>query len=131
MFESTNIIEIHVRRRTSCPNWLGGRGLLGIQNADGSIGYSPTSPDRNVGTWQVLETQSEAWRFTPNGPMVPVTYEWYEAANPGVVIGTGPSLTVSPAVTTDYCVRATFGSCDAAIPPLLATDCTTVKVGSL
>ncbi|TPD73552.1 hypothetical protein FJA49_00535, partial [Flavobacterium microcysteis] len=129
LFESTNIIEIHVRKRTSCGGWNGGNGLLGIQNADGSTAYSPTSPNRNTGTWQVPETQSEAWRFSPSGPMVPVTYEWYEASNPGTIIGTGQTVTVSPAVSTTYCVKATFGSCSPAIPPITATDCTIVKVG--
>ncbi|MEZ0007813.1 hypothetical protein ABH942_003199, partial [Flavobacterium sp. 28YEA47A] len=130
LFESTNIIEIHVRKRTSCPNWNGGNGLLGIQNADGSIAYSPTSPNRNTGTWQVPETQSEAWRFTPSGPMVPVTYQWYEQGNPGTIIGTGPNLTVTPAVTTTYCVVATFGSCSPSIPPITTQPaCAPVKVG--
>lgn len=136
LFESTNIIEIHVRRRTSCSAWLGGRGLLGIQNEDGSLGYSP--PNRNTGTWEVNPTGtpptvSEAWRFTPSGALSTITYQWYQVGAGGVRTilpgQTNATLTVAPLATTDYCVVSTFASCDPAIPVITAEDCTTVTVG--
>lgn len=125
LFESTNIIEVHVKNRTSCPTWNGGFGLIGIQNEAGTTAFTP--PNRNTGTWNVPATASEAWRFTPSGPPVPITYQWTDTST-GNIVGTGPSISVCPIVSTTYCVTATFGSCDPTIPPIMASDCATVKV---
>jgi len=127
LFETTNIIEVHVKKRTSCAAWPsgnGGRGTIGIQNQAGNAGIA--APGRNAATFN---TTNEAWRFTPSGPLMPIRYEWTEAGNPSVIIGTGPSLTVAPDVTTSYCVTAYLDGCDPVIPDMPSeTHCIEVKV---
>ncbi|WP_296146763.1 T9SS type B sorting domain-containing protein [uncultured Flavobacterium sp.] len=137
LFESTNIVEIHIRRRNSCASWLDGRALIGIQNADGSVGYAPAS--RGNGTWEVgpgsvPPAPSEAWRFTPSGANVSVNYHWYEVDASNTVIndlGVGQTKTVSPSVETRYRVDALFGVCDPAMPLLPASDFTIIKIGEV
>lgn len=70
IYEISNIIEVYVQRRVPCPSWNGGRGVIGIQNATGTVGYTP--PGRNTGTWSATE---EAWRFLPNGDS-DVDFQW-------------------------------------------------------
>ena len=87
LYEGTNIIDIYLRDAPSCPEWNGGRGLLGIQNGDGSLATVP--PGRNTGSWTA---HNEAWRFIPIGtPEYTVT--WYlgtdTSATTGVVLGEG------------------------------------------
>ena len=126
LYESTNIIEIHVRNRTVC-GFNSGSGLLGIQNAAGSVGLAP--PGRNTGQWTATE---EAYRFSPTGAQVATTYAWYLADTggqpTGPVLGTGPTLNVAPLVTTNYVVVATIQTCNPA-RPLIYSAVTTAKVG--
>ena len=70
IYEISNIVEVYVQRRVSCPSWNGGRGVIGIQNATGTEGYTP--PGRNTGTWSATD---EAWRFLPNGES-DVDFQW-------------------------------------------------------
>lgn len=125
LYETTNIIEVHVRNRTSCGSWNSGNGLIGIQNAAGTAGVTP--PGRNTGTWNV--TTTEAWRFSPSGPTMPIRYEWADASDPSVILGTGSTLTVAPDDTTTYCVRAYLDGCDTVIPDIPSElHCVTVEV---
>lgn len=71
LYEITNIIEIYVANRTACSGWQSGLGVLGIQNEDGTVAYTP--PGRNTGAWDAVE---EAWRFTPSGE-TNVEFGWY------------------------------------------------------
>lgn len=88
-YEGTNIIEVHVKRRSCCSSTNGGKGIIGIQNETGTTQVShyhdadylgnytfhiqPNSPgafvapDRNGWTGT---TDYEAWRFTPQGETV-------------------------------------------------------------
>jgi hypothetical protein len=51
-----------------------------------------------------------------------LSYNWYDAATGGTLLGSGPSLTVSPAVTTTYYVDATSaGGCVSITPRAGAT----------
>ncbi|MEZ4838219.1 fibronectin type III domain-containing protein [Flavobacterium sp.] len=70
IYEISNIIEVYVQRRVPCTSWNGGRGVIGIQNATGTEGYTP--PGRNTGTWSATD---EAWRFLPNGES-DVDFQW-------------------------------------------------------
>lgn len=125
LYESTNVIEVHVKNRTVC-GFNSGSGLLGIQNADGSIGITP--PGRNTGRWTAEE---EAWRFTPNGAEVPITYAWYQLDGDGnrilPAIATSQSVSVSPVVETNYEVEATIQTCNS-LTPIVVKDRTTVKM---
>jgi len=141
LYESSNIIEVHITKRTPCPNWPGGALGGGIVGLNGStVANSITAPNRNLYAAgnQMWSTQNEGWRFTPNGPEVPVTYNWYLAdalGNPigyptAGIIGTGQSLTVFPPVTTKYVVVASYRSCDPSAPNIEARDSVDAIVGT-
>ncbi len=60
LHEGTNVIDVIVWNRDSCPAWQDGLGIIGIQNENATIAYTP--PGRNTGQW---EAEMEAWRFIP------------------------------------------------------------------
>jgi hypothetical protein len=101
LYEISNIIEVYIQNRTRCTTWQNGAGVVGIINATGTAGYVP--PVRN--TNDVWTASNEAWRFTPNGPNVPMNVRWLEDGN---VVANGPIATVCPAVTTSYTAEATY-----------------------
>ncbi|PKP16941.1 MAG: hypothetical protein CVU07_05275, partial [Bacteroidetes bacterium HGW-Bacteroidetes-23] len=70
IYEISNIIEVYVERRVPCTSWQNGVGVIGIQNAAGTLGYTP--PGRNTGAWSAT---NEAWRFLPNGES-DVDFQW-------------------------------------------------------
>lgn len=62
LYETTNIIEIHIQRKDLCPNWNSGAAIEGVQNANGTI--ADVVPGRNYPTqWTAV---NDAWRFTPS-----------------------------------------------------------------
>lgn len=76
-YEGTNIIEVHVKKRTSRP-WNGsstnGVAYIGIENAAGNVGFA--APGRNpLGATSDITTP-EAWRFTPLGDTI-INFMWY------------------------------------------------------
>ncbi|MGH2666680.1 T9SS type A sorting domain-containing protein [Flavobacterium sp.] len=62
LYETTNVIDILISKRTPCSSWQGGAGVVGIQNQSGTLATIP--PGRNTGSWSAI---NEAWRFSPNG----------------------------------------------------------------
>ena len=60
LLEAYNIIDVRVDHREPFTGWNHGNGILGIQNQDGTVGYTP--PNRNTGPWSA---DDEAWRFKP------------------------------------------------------------------
>jgi hypothetical protein len=58
LFESTNVIEVHIHEKPICPGWNGGRAVLGIQNSLGNMAVVAAS-----GQWTAADS---AWRFTPS-----------------------------------------------------------------
>ncbi len=73
LYEGSNMIDVYVENRTACSGHNSGSGLIGVQNATGTIGIFPTTPRRNTGSWS---TTNEAWRFTPDGPLAVPQFEW-------------------------------------------------------
>ncbi|WP_293873005.1 SprB repeat-containing protein, partial [Flavobacterium sp.] len=118
LYEISNIVEIYVKNRSSCTTWNGGNGAIGIKGGGAIPPYS-TPPGRNTGTWSAT---NEAWRFTPTGPNVPVTIDWFVGATN---IGTGPTINVCPAATTTYTLQATYQVCGV---PQTATTTATLNV---
>lgn len=118
LYETTNVIEVYVQNKPTCISWNDGNALIGIQDAAGTTGIAP--PGRNTGPWSA---NNEAWRFTPNGPPNYVI-NWYDN---GVLIGSGPSITVSPSSTTTYTAEAIYTNCNGA--QVVVTDVVTVTVG--
>ncbi len=114
LYEGTNVIESHILNKPACVGWNGGRGIRGIQNSLGTIAY--VVPGQNCcASWTI---SNDGQRFTPTGPttytIASIPFTWIPLANPiinwfanGNPVGTGPSITVSPVVTTNYIAQVT------------------------
>lgn len=114
LYETTNIAEVHIRRKASC-SWNSGAGIEAVQNNAATVGTA--APGRNYpGTWTV--TVPDGRRFTPNSSFSTYTCDtipyagvidssatlyWYQGST---LLGSGPSITVTPSVPTMYTVRA-------------------------
>ncbi|MGJ8667409.1 MAG: hypothetical protein ACSHW7_13655, partial [Patiriisocius sp.] len=101
-YEFSNVIEMYIQDKPSCPTWQDGATVMGIQNNDGTVAYVP--PGRNTSDSPYTLT-NEAWSFTPDGAPTYV-FEWVDAA--GTVIATTPTITVSPPGPTVYTARVTY-----------------------
>ncbi|MFN9113147.1 MAG: putative Ig domain-containing protein, partial [Bacteroidota bacterium] len=106
--ETTNIIEVLVSRRTSCTTWNSGSGLIGIQNAAGTLAEVP--PGRNTGTWGAV---NESWRFIPKGEPAPITTQltWELNGNPIGAVNENP-LNVCPTTAGTYSAVVSYRRCD-------------------
>ena len=106
--EGTNSVDIFVENKPApCSGVKFKNSLLGIINADGTLGYSPAN--RNTGVWSA---QKEAWRFTPDGtPVVPIL-SWYNSANEK--IGGGEKISVCPEKNEIYTVKIEYPVCGTA-----------------
>lgn len=119
LWETTNIIDVYVQNREVCSGWNDGLATLGIQNGDGTVGFTP--PNRNTGAWAAT---NEAWRFTPDGGSTGggannnVVVTWYEGGTP---IGNTDTINVCPSATTTYVAEVTY----------LNTDGTTTTVNDI
>lgn len=113
-YETTNIIEFHIKDKPICDGWADGYAALGIQNKDLDVGYSAPGRD-NLELWQVLEDTSggsdpsypvepsESWRFIPSGGTTRPDFTWYKNYNfttdTGDLIDASdidPSMTLDP-----------------------------------
>ena len=103
LYETSNVIDIYIKDRTSCTTWNSGSGLIGIQNAAGTDAVVP--PGRNTGTW---EAHDEAWRFLPSGNSN-VTFQWLQDGAP---LTTNLSTTVCLTQDTNLTAQATYTACD-------------------
>ncbi len=104
LYETTNVIEVYVQNKPTCSGWNSGNALIGIQNAAGTVGYTP--PGRNTGPWSA---SNEAWRFVPTGPAIYGPIQWYDASG---MFATGNSVVVCPSATTTYTAVTTYTRCD-------------------
>jgi hypothetical protein len=120
LYEVSNIIEVYVQRRVACTTWNGGRGTIGVINSTGLEAVAapgrnavPFSTDPTPANTTNTDNVSEAWRFTPTGPNVPVTVNWYEGSDvsPSNFIGTGPTIQVCPSVDTFYTLETVYNVC--------------------
>ncbi len=102
LYETSNIIEVYVQDRVSCTGWNGGRGVIGVQNAAGTIAHWP--PDRNTGQW---EAHDEAWRFTPDGNSN-VEFSWLKD---GEFYSSEPTINVCVSETTNMTAQALYSGC--------------------
>ncbi len=89
--EQSSIIENHISNKPLCSNQTA---TQGVQNLAGTVGFTATG--RNSTLWTAA---NESTRFVPSG------IKWYTGGYPGgTIVGYGPSLFVSPLVTTTYTV---------------------------
>lgn len=84
-------------------------------------------------------TESTTLSVTATGGGGPLSYQWYQGAAPGTPVGTGPTLTVTPQVTTTYyvTVSATCGSVTSAtatvtvcVPPTISKQPQSISISS-
>ena len=120
IYETTNVIEIYIDDKPTCNSWNSGNALIGIQNANGTLGYTP--PNRNTGSWSASQ---EAWRFTPSGPSI-CSVNWYESGI-STPIGNSDTITVCPLNTTNYIAEVTYNRCDGI--QVVETDTIEVDLG--
>jgi len=119
LYESTNIIEVYIENKATCPTWNSGNSVLGIQNEAGTQGLSPSG--RNTSNWT---TQNEAWRITPSGPSN-TQITWYDDVS-GVVLATNQNqITVCPTTAHSYRAEVIYTLCDGST--ISSSDTTTVK----
>ena len=98
IFETTNIIEIHIQDQPLCATWNNGESVLGIVNEDESqslieLGWNNTQ----------LTGNNQAFRFVPDGTNNSNVI-WQDDL--GNIVGNGTDITVSPLITTTYTVTA-------------------------
>lgn len=108
-YEGSNIIEVHVKRRSTNTAWQSGRGLIGIQNATGNPQQHGSSVENMFippsgapaafypagGNLLTQTLDSFAVRFTPQGEIIP-NYRWWRVFNdgrPSVELTTDPNDT--------------------------------------
>ena len=128
-YEGTNIIEVHIKRRSCCATANQGEGLVGIQNATGTTQVSHyhdfnyigdpsyyieanspgafVAPNRGNQTGFWLDTCSyEAWRFTPQGETSSNTTWWrlFEDADGNIIDSV--QFTQDPNDTNGYYLSA-------------------------
>lgn len=105
IYETTNVVEVYVEDRPNGCGWNDGNAVLGIQNENGTQGYTP--PGRNTGNWAA---SNEAWRFTPNGDSN-VVFSWLDSN--GTVIGNDATINVCPTeASTVYTAQAVYTNCN-------------------
>lgn len=104
LYEGTNIIDVYVIKRDNVCTWNGGNAVIGIQNNDANVGYTPAG--RNTGNWSVPSSTPEAWRFAPSGAVITPTYVWRNNLNE--IVGSGQSLTVPTDPNQTYTVTAAY-----------------------
>ncbi|WP_281756571.1 choice-of-anchor J domain-containing protein, partial [Neptunitalea chrysea] len=104
LHETTNAIEINIIDKPTCTAWNSGVAVAGIQNSDGTIGYTPQG--RNTGAWTAT---NEYWRYVPSGPSN-YTFEWLEGST--VLATDSPYITVNPLSTTTYTAQISYAACD-------------------
>ena len=100
--EGSNAIQIFIVNKAPCNGWNNGNGLIGIQNASGTVGFTP--PGRNTGPWSA---SNEAWQFNPNGAALG-SVVWLED---GVQIGSGESIEVCPITSKHYTAELRYEPC--------------------
>jgi gliding motility-associated-like protein len=115
--ETTNYIDVYVESKPLCSGWNGGRAIIGLQNAAGTVGI--TAPNRNsTPTWTV--TTPEGWRFKPAGTPL-YTLEWFQGTTS---IGNSPTISVCPTTQTTYTAQFTYTKCGSTTPTVLTDDVT-------
>ena len=107
LYETTNIIDVNVKKRTPNDAWNIGRGVIGVQNQEGTSASFPLG--RNTGNWSAT---NESWRFTPNGAL---TSQFVWKKN-GIVISNQNPITVNYTQPNDvYQASVIYNGCTTAI----------------
>ena len=98
LFETTNVIEIHIQDQPLCDTWNNGESVLGIVNEDESQFLIETGWNNTQ-----LTGNNEAFRFVPSGAALN-NIVWTDDL--GVVVGNGINIDVFTNSTTTYTCTA-------------------------
>ena len=101
-YEFSNVIEIYIKDKPTCPGWNDGNAALGIQNNAGTTAYVPPGRNTSDSPWT---TTNEAWSFSPIGVETYV-FEWLDST--GVVIGTSPTINVCVVGSETFTAQITY-----------------------
>ena len=99
LHETTNVIDIFIKRHNGSCSWNSGRAVTGLENSTGTSFI--TAPGENGTSFNAI---NEAWRFQPSGTVIPWLYTW---TGPSGVVGTTPTINICPTVTTTYTAAIT------------------------
>ncbi len=121
LYETTNIIDVYIRYKGSCPSWNSDAAIEAIQDPTGT--QAVVVPGRNYPT--VWTTSNDAWRFTPTGAPQ-YTFQWLDPNNN--VVGTTDTVSVCPTSTTTYTAQVINNTCNG---PITLTAQVTVGLGVL
>ena len=105
LYESSNYIDINIIDKPVCDSWNGGLAVVGVQNIDDTIAFTPEN--RNTSVW---ETTNESWRFSPSQGDADYIFEWYDGDNN--LVGTEDTITVYPEAPTTYIAAVTYNLCN-------------------
>lgn len=104
LYESSNTIDVNIFNKPVCDTWNDGNAVIGIQNPDDTIAYTPEG--RNTGVWTATD---EFWRFSPSIGTPSYTLEWFDG---DTLVGTGDSVSVTPTESTEYTAAITYELCN-------------------
>ncbi len=122
LYENTNYIDVYIQNSFSCAAWNGGAGIIGIQNAAGTVAVCP--PNRNFPT--AWTANNEAWRFSPTGaPSYAINW-----TGPLGVVGAGTSVSVCPTTNSTYTATMTVTNCDGGVTTYANTVPVTVTTNT-
>lgn len=96
LYETTNVIDVFIKRHNGSCSWNSGRAVTGIENAAGTVFYTATG--ENGVSFNAI---NEGWRFQPAGSTISWSYTWN---GPSGIVGTTPTINLCPTVTTTYTV---------------------------
>lgn len=106
LYESTNIIEVNIQKKSPCDTWNNGNSLIGIQNYNGTLGIS--APDRNTENWV---SENESWQFIPKGENN-TQVNWYDTTNGSTYVGSGNNIEICPLIGNSYTVEVIYQLCN-------------------
>lgn len=102
--EFSNEIDVIVENKPlPCTTARFKESLIGVMNASGDEGLSPTG--RNRGIW---ESGNESWKFSPNGSQIQPSIVWKNSANQ--VVGSTANINVCPSKTDIYTVTLDYSN---------------------
>ncbi|PNQ75028.1 hypothetical protein C1T31_02510 [Hanstruepera neustonica] len=106
LYESSNNIDINVFEKPICASWNDGNAVIGVQNIDDTVAFTPAG--RNTGVWEVTPDAPESYRFAPYEDTPSFVFEWFDGTTS---LGNSETITVSPTETTTYTATVTYDLC--------------------
>ncbi len=116
--ESDQSIEIQIKNRPYCSGWNDGNATLGIQNEEllpDTCGNYPgditslTLPNRNTGTWEILEPNGEGYKFVPDAN---TQVTWYDQNRNVIATGATPTIDApQPGSSQIYTMEVAYQDC--------------------